>query len=141
MRVYTGEKLYKCQYCEKDFGQSRSSKIHLKVHRDQFNYSTSFTSHMSIHTKERSRKCQYCQMELTDCLTRHMRVHTREKECIQWEKDFQHSNSYKDHLESHDKEKRYPLRFGIKVYYLKYQLKVCEVRLVRLGHFDLIEHG
>lgn len=61
---HTGEKLFKCKYCDKRFVSS-----------------SRLISHAKIHTGDKPYKCEYCRRYFAekDNLTHHVRTHSTEK--------------------------------------------------------------
>lgn len=96
-------RLYKCEYCEKEFVQAGNYRSHLRVSLNRINSSnkiklvgfikylmntyrlliTAFFS-LQIHTKERPYKCSMCPKTYnqSSALKVHIRSHTNEKNYI-----------------------------------------------------------
>lgn len=73
MRLHTGEKPYKCKYCERKFVQVANLRRHLRVHTGErpyacdmctsrFSDSNQLKAHMLIHNNEKPFECESCQM-------------------------------------------------------------------------------
>ena len=92
-RQHTGEKRFKCRYCEMLFNRSAHLKLHLYTH----------TSMPIV--------CEVCGRGCPDesKLKRHMRVHTAEKPftCGTCQKGFTRQENLNDHLRMHSGEKPY----------------------------------
>ncbi len=71
MRIHRGERLYKCQYCNKEYYDASYYKKHLRLHTGekpymctvcgkQFHRSDYLKLHSYSHTDERPYKCELC---------------------------------------------------------------------------------
>ncbi|KAL0858692.1 hypothetical protein ABMA27_011178 [Loxostege sticticalis] len=111
-------KIFKCDYCDKEFQRKKSIIKHLKLHTVERNFvcgvcDKSFLQkqklkrHMLIHTKECSNACRLCRRGFPDQkkLKRHyIHVHSGEKplfSCSTCEKQFSSQQYLNDHETKH----------------------------------------
>jgi len=115
--IHTGEKLHKCEMCDKKFSQKATLNRHMLSHTNQRNFTcegcnksfkdnTALKRHELIHLETNQFQCEYCPKRFIqkNNLKAHLRSHTGEKpfKCDQCDKKFTHNVSLKTHLKKHN---------------------------------------
>ncbi|XP_035490055.2 zinc finger protein 239-like isoform X1 [Scophthalmus maximus] len=118
----TGEKLYPCLDCGRDFRFHSALKVHMRSHTGEkpypckdcgkaFSLNSSLKVHMRTHTGEKPYPCETCGkcFSQSSVLNVHMRTHTGEKpySCETCGKCFTESKSLTIHIRTHTGEKPY----------------------------------
>ncbi|XP_071533764.1 uncharacterized protein [Panulirus ornatus] len=99
MRIHTGEKPFRCSYCERAFAQK-----------------SDLTKHERIHTGEKPFKCEFCgrAFAIGKSLQDHRRQHTGERpyECNECKRRFRSSSGLSEHRKTHLKQQAVIFRRG-----------------------------
>lgn len=140
MTIHTGEKPFKCEFCDAGFRLNSSLQRHMfKEHFflkpfkcDQcgkdFGHNSDLKHHVrSVHAKERRFVCQICHEKFTTniVLVRHVNIHFDLKlnECKVCGAKFSHSGSLHNHMKVHSEDRAYHCQTCGKSYKLKSHLR------------------
>lgn len=129
MNEHTGEKPYKCRFCNRRFVHEDEATTHQKNHKLYVCHICGLNcriprdlhNHLTTHTGERPFGCSYCQKRFSrpDHVKKHERIHTGEKpyNCEYCNRSFARKESKIQHERTHTGEKPYKcehcdMRFG-----------------------------
>ncbi|XP_076321447.1 uncharacterized protein LOC143230975 isoform X2 [Tachypleus tridentatus] len=119
---YTGDKLYSCITCDKEFGRKSELNTHQHMHTGErpytcfvcgkeFRKSRHLNKHKKIHTGDRPYSCVVCSKNFgtKTHLKTHLLIHTGEKpyRCVVCGKEFGRSSHLERHKKIHTGEKQY----------------------------------
>lgn len=126
-KIHTGVRPYPCSHCAKSFRRSDTLQAHLVTHSDlrpykceecseTFSRKNALNRHRKLH-EEKQHTCETClkQFHRLDSLLVHQRTHTGERPYIcprdGCSSAFPTSTALKQHLFSHDEERKYACTF------------------------------
>ncbi|KAK3105790.1 hypothetical protein FSP39_005794 [Pinctada imbricata] len=122
VKKHSGDKPYKCNYCDKSFSGKGPLQSHMRIHQRiqqfkcdiceaTFEEKHRLNRHIRLHCKDVEYRCVFCDQvfEEDEHLQTHLRIHAGEKpyKCELCSKTFSYSSNYKVHMRLHTGDKPY----------------------------------
>ncbi|XP_058453073.1 zinc finger protein ZFP2-like [Malaya genurostris] len=138
MRLHSGNKKFKCPYCDRSFLQSNNLVYHVRKHTGEkpfpcdkcdksFICKSHLLSHSRLHANDQPYVCEFCSKRFNQAcnLTKHLRIHSGEKpyKCEVCNKAFMNLSNKKGHEKRHRGEKNFSCEVCSKSFYDNHHLE------------------
>ncbi|UYV73153.1 hypothetical protein LAZ67_10001978 [Cordylochernes scorpioides] len=144
--IHTGNKPFKCEYCDFKIAHQVSLKKHLNIHAGnkpfkceycdfRTTYKNALVNHKNAHLGEMPFKCKYCDytIKYRSHLTDHLSIHTGEKpfKCEYCDYTIKYRSHLTDHLSIHTGEKPFKCKYCD--YTIKYRSHLTDHLSIHTG--------